>query len=48
MSSDNGGTPALSAKTYQGRCRELMLRVLTHNIMIALFGVFYRDLEGLF
>jgi hypothetical protein len=39
---------ALSAKTYQGRCRELMLRVLTHNIMIALIGVFYRALEGLF
>jgi hypothetical protein len=39
---------ALSAKTYQGRCRELMLRVLTHNIMIALIGGFYRALEGLF
>jgi hypothetical protein len=24
------------------------LRVLTHNIMIALIGVFYRALEGLF
>jgi hypothetical protein len=33
---------ALSAKTSQGRWRELMLRVLTHNIMIALIGVFYR------
>ena len=39
---------ALSAKTYQGRCRELMSRGLTHNIMIALIGVFYRALEGLF
>jgi len=38
---------ALSAKTYQGRYRELMLRVLMHNIMIALIGVFYRALEGL-
>jgi hypothetical protein len=38
----------LSAKTYQGRCRELMLRVQTRNIMIALIGGFYRALEGLF
>ena len=34
--------PALSARSHHGRCREMMLRVLTHNIMIALFGVFYR------
>lgn len=33
---------ALSAKTHHARCREMMLRVLTHNIMIALVGVFYR------
>jgi hypothetical protein len=39
---------AKSAESYQGRCRELMLRVLTHNIMIALIRVFYRALEGLF
>jgi len=33
---------ALSARSHHGRCREMMLRVLTHNIMIALAGVFYR------
>jgi hypothetical protein len=39
---------ALSAKTYQGRRRKLMLQVLTHNTMIALIEVFYRALERLF
>jgi hypothetical protein len=30
---------ALSAKTYQGRWRELMLQVLKHNIIITLIAV---------
>jgi hypothetical protein len=33
---------ALRAKTVQGRCRDLLLRVLTHNIALALLQVFYR------
>ena len=27
---------ALSAKTYQGQCREIMLKVFTHNVMVLL------------
>jgi hypothetical protein len=38
---------SMPRRTYQGGCRELMLRVLTHNIMIALIGVFHGVLEGL-
>jgi hypothetical protein len=33
---------ALRARTHWGRCRDLMLRVLTHNIALALSRVFYR------
>jgi Transposase DDE domain len=33
---------ALRARTHQGRCRDMILRVLTHNIMLALIEVFYR------
>jgi hypothetical protein len=33
---------ALRARSHWGRCRDLYLRVLTHNIAIALFWVFYR------
>jgi DDE family transposase len=33
---------ALRARTHWGRCRDLYLRVLTHNIALALLWVFYR------
>ena len=33
---------ALRAKTYQGRRRDMFLRVLTHNIALALLWVFYK------
>lgn len=33
---------ALRARSHWGRCRDLFLRVLTHNIAIALLRVFYR------
>jgi hypothetical protein len=33
---------ALRARTYHGQRRDLLLRVLTHNIMLALLRVFYR------
>ena len=33
---------ALRARTDHSRCRDLMLRVLTHNIALALSRVFYR------
>jgi hypothetical protein len=33
---------ALRARSHQGRCRDLFLRVLTHNIALALQWVFYR------
>ncbi len=33
---------ALRARSHWGRCRDLFLRVLTHNIALALLGVFYR------
>jgi hypothetical protein len=33
---------ALRAGTHWGRCRDLYLRVLTHNIALALLWVFYR------
>jgi hypothetical protein len=33
---------ALRAKSHWGRCRDLFLRVLTHNIAIVLLAVFYR------
>src|SRR5665213_267118 len=39
---------ALRAKTHWGRCRDLFLRVLTHNIAIALQLVFYRAAYGHF
>jgi hypothetical protein len=34
--------PALRARSHWGRCRDLFLRVLTHNIALALLRVFYR------
>jgi hypothetical protein len=34
--------PALRARSYWGRCRDMLLRVLTHNIALALLRVFYR------
>jgi hypothetical protein len=34
--------PAVRAKSRHGRRRDLRLRVLTHNIALALLGVFYR------
>jgi hypothetical protein len=34
----------LRARTVRGRRRDLRLRVLTHNIALALFGLFYRAL----
>jgi hypothetical protein len=33
---------ALRARSHWGRCRDMMLRVLTHNIALALLRVFYR------
>ena len=33
---------ALRARSHRGRCRDLFLRVLTHNIALALLRVFYR------
>ncbi len=33
---------ALRARSHWGRCRDLFLRVLTHNIALALLWVFYR------
>ena len=33
---------ALRARSHWGRCRDMYLRVLTHNIAIALLRVFYR------
>ena len=33
---------ALRAKTFHGRCRDMLLRVLTHNIALVLWQVFYR------
>ena len=33
---------ALRARSHWGRCRDLYLRVLTHNIALALLWVFYR------
>jgi Transposase DDE domain len=32
----------LRAKTHQGRMRDMMLKVLTHNVALALLWVFYR------
>jgi hypothetical protein len=40
--------PALRAKSRHGRRRDLRLRVLTHNIALALLEVFYRALPSLF
>ena len=34
--------------TYWSRCRELQLKVITHNIMIAYLWVFYRAVGILF
>jgi len=34
--------PFLKAKTHHGRMRDLMLKVLTHNLALALAWVFYR------
>jgi len=39
----NFGT-ALRGRSHHSRCRDLYLRVLTHNIALALFRVFYRAL----
>ena len=33
---------ALAGKTHHGRRRDMLLRVLTHNLMLALLWVFYR------
>jgi IS5 family transposase len=32
---------ALRARSHWGRCRDLFLRVVTHNIALALLWVFY-------
>jgi hypothetical protein len=33
---------ALRGRSHHGRRRDMLLKVLTHNLMIALLGVFYR------
>jgi len=35
---------ALRARSHWGRCRDLVLGVLTHNVALALLWVFYRAL----
>jgi len=35
---------ALRGRSHHSRCRDLYLRVLTHNIALALLQVFYRAL----
>jgi hypothetical protein len=34
--------PALAGRSHHGRRRDMLLRVLTHNLMLALLWVFYR------
>jgi len=33
---------AISGRSYWSQCRDLLLRVLTHNVMIRYLEVFYR------
>lgn len=39
---------ALRARSHWGRCRDLMLRVIAHNVTLALLRVFYRAGRGPF
>jgi hypothetical protein len=37
---------ALRARSYWSQCREIILRAITHNVMIVLWvGVFYRAIK---
>jgi hypothetical protein len=40
--------PALRARSHWGRCRDLMLRVITHNVTLAQPRVFYRAVRSPF
>ncbi|HWF62437.1 MAG TPA: transposase, partial [Nitrospira sp.] len=39
---------AVSGRSYWSQCRDLLLRVLTHNVMIRYLEVFYRAGQATF
>jgi len=39
---------ALRAKSHYGRCRDMLLKAVTHNVALALVWVFYRAGRGPF
>lgn len=38
--------PALAGRTHHSRRRDMLLRVLTHNLMLPFAGVFYTAGSG--